>query len=252
MRGKLRWVTAVAGLLLVIGSGARATPISWSFTGTITEVEDPNGVLAANNPALAVGSSFFLVFSFDPSLPPTFPNPYGPGGGVTSWWSAGHSQISLVTGSSFWQTVGPERVDAVYHNPPTGVGLPQAIGSDHWNDAITTDVTPGFVPTSGDYHLNWSINNVSGLLEPSLTPDNFPVSLNLANWENRIMFLAVSQQGPDDQDISYYLEGNLLTSTVIGAAPAETVPEVPTLLLCLPALLLMGFASLTRRKISRN
>ena len=256
-------LTAFGAIVIAVVANhgaARADIITWDFTGTLTKVTDGSDVLAAANPSLAVGSPFNLIFSFDYTLAPTFPNLLGPSGGVTSWWGAGHSTMQLTVGSLFWQTVGPERVDAVYDNPPPAWGGPvQQIDSDHWNGSINTNVSPGFVVTSGDYHLAWVLANGATLVldpsagadylvwtlgptsfnEPTLTPDNFPTSINLSNWETSGMFLDVSLTGNDGATASYYIEGTF--------TDAATVSEPASLWLFVPSLLLLGALHTFRR-----
>jgi hypothetical protein len=234
LKSGAQWLARFATMLAIaFGGQANADIITWDINGQITQVIDPSGVLAANNPTLGVGSTFSLTFSFDYSLSPTFPNPFGPGGGVTSWWGTGHSSMLLSLGNSTWQTVGPERVDAVYFNPPPAVGPLEQIDSDHWDGSMQTDVDPGFTVASGDYHLNWTLINSTSFLEPNLSPDNFPLSLDPANWDYNLMSLDVTQTGSSGQSASYGLRGTLLT--------AVTVPEPSTLaFLVLPFLALVA------------
>jgi hypothetical protein len=232
---------SIAITSIVLPSPVSANPITYNLPGKLTVVDDPNGVLAANNPGIAIGSSFTILFTFDDSLAPTFPNVYGPEGGVTSWWGAGHSSMSLNIGTSLWQTIGPERVDAVYDNPPPAIGLPQAISADHWTDAISTNVTPVFSPVGGVYHLNWSVNNTSGFYEPMLTPDNFPASIDLTHWEFGRMFLDVSQTGANGELNSYYVEGRFADLR------AASVPE-PSSLSVIGAVMLLLCAASTRSR----
>jgi hypothetical protein len=56
--------------------------VTYNFTGYLTQVNDPNGVLAANNPSLGIGSHFVLVFTFDDSIAPTFLTPMDQMGGL--------------------------------------------------------------------------------------------------------------------------------------------------------------------------
>jgi hypothetical protein len=162
--------------------------------------------------------------------------------------------MSLTIGSSIWQTVGPERVDAVYNNPPPNIGLPQAIGSDHWNNSISTNVVPGFTVNGGTYHLNWSINNSSGIHEPTLTPDAFPASIDLSHWEFNRMFLDVSQTASNGQTITYCLRGQFQDSIAppnldpCANGVSTPVPEPSSMSMLGAALLLLGGASLYRRR----
>ena len=109
MKTLVKVLTSVVmiGVSVAFSSPSMADIITWDFAGALTKVTDANGVLAANNPSLAVGTPFDLLFSFDYTLPPTFPNLSGPSGGVTSWWGTGHSSMQLTVGNLVWQTVGP-------------------------------------------------------------------------------------------------------------------------------------------------
>lgn len=247
MRMFSRALIVLGGLAGPLAGGqSRADIITWSFDGSLTTVIDSNGVLAANSPSLGTGSTFNLLFTFNSALPPTFPNIYGPGGGVTSWWGTGHSSMNLSIGSLNWQTVGPERVDAVYNNPPPAWGGPvQQINSDHWNGSTLTNVVPGGVVVQASYHLAWIMANGATLVidrsggstyavwtlgptsfnEPSLTPENFPNEINIANWQTTRMFLDVSLTFAGGSTATYYVEGVI--------SGATTVPEPPTLWLTL-------------------
>ena len=198
-----------------IGS-ANASTITLDFTGTLASVTDTNGVLAANNPSLLVGTPFQLAWTYDNSVGPTFLHTYDANNGDASWWGDSHSSMVLTIGGSSWGTVGSQRVDVFANIPSPPFTAPTQQMDSTFLGPMTTDVAPSFNPTNSLMDMEWFlVNGVSAVDMNTGFPDNyswtydpastifqtglglhdFPTSIDMSNWELGFMTLDVSQTG---------------------------------------------------------
>ena len=123
------WVISLA--MVVPVSAARAVPITYAFSGTITKVTDETA-----SGAVKVGDSFSGHFTFESTTPDLFPadpdtgwyvqpNPLGPSG------------LSVAIGSSFTHTLEPDAdfLDSTQHiSDPT-----DDLVSIQWDDSTASN-----------------------------------------------------------------------------------------------------------------
>lgn len=207
------WCCALGSIaLLLCAIDSEATPVSYSFTGTI---DSQTGASAP-----AVGSAISGSVTYDPDAPLLFL-----GGNFSDWSPASAASLTAVVGGTPYSATPPAIDEYIVHN--VAVGYPNIPGGQYDDIAIAAGS-----PTLTLYFLDNTASAFS-------TFNALPASLSLADFQYFDLWVAGSTAG----DSSFGL---------VQLTPADTtaVPEPGTVGL-IGIGLAGGFARRRRRALTR-
>jgi len=195
---------AIGLLVAVIAQRAPAALLTFSFSGTINTINDPNGFLRG---VLETGSAFFGTYSFDSASPDQFPN--DPKNG------------SYATLPPYHVTVGSLVLTS------TSAGYIHVINSAGY-DAYNAGTTPF---SSGGFQISELYIRLSTLSGQALASDQLPLEPpNLEAFSTRLFWLQGRPSGGGTQT-------DFVASGTIGSITPE---PVSLLLVAAGGLLLTG------------
>jgi len=193
----------VLALVAISSAPAVATPITVSFSGTMTSITDPTGVL---NPAVAVGAPFTGSYTIEPVI-----------GGSTSG-AFGTFYLLLPAGLTTVSIAG-----APYSGPISGVligngaDLPGTGVRDFWFTLVNY---------SSSFGLPSPVFATVGFLDSTLTrlsSESFFVNPDLAGWDQAEIQLGRFVAGPGGGPQGEILGIGTITSVVAIPEPATTL-----------------------------
>jgi hypothetical protein len=221
-------------LLVAFAGGARAEPITFVFTGTVSTVDDRFGLL---DRSVTVGTRFTGSYTFESTTPDSNPDPT-----VGDYWHRVPGYGITVTLGNYTFRTNPADVEflleVVHRAPP-----PASTGDNYLLRSYrNSPLAPGLLVD----HISWQLDDPTGT---ALSSDALPLTPpNLADWTSIFGLTITGGDAPPpfgDQD--YFIRGHVDSVSAITA-----VPEPGSLiLLSIAALGLVGYVQRCKKQKGR-
>jgi hypothetical protein len=194
--------------MLLVADIARAQSTTWTFSGTISHVIDPNSALSSSGVQLSVGDSFVITWTYDPTIGPTIVN------SEVAQWQCGTNRSSMVIAinGTVWES------DLNFNDQVFDNGSAENVISGFRTDLCSTTVTPlsaAFTPTVTA--TSWAVHATGRDAVPDLS---WPNAIDLTRWDGAQ--LEIFEEGLDgaSQFYTYSIFGDI-SSWSMSALPAD-------------------------------